>query len=204
MKALLSRMNEFYEQLSMRERRLLLLFVSTLLLGGLTLGGVQVWEELDTRAEHNQDLQKTLQLIKQKEASYLKNHAQLEALESKLGAAPLQLNGYIETLTKKYHIDPPPETNPKSPTAVGKKYRMQSIDVHFTKIGLQALLQLMQELEETAGHVVQVTQLSIHPRDDKHTEFRADMTVSTYELAPVTASPSEKNKTEEDSKKESS
>ncbi len=203
MKNLLSRINAFYQQLNSRERRLLLLLGVFITLGGFVLSFSWVLSELTDRTEHNESLRKAIALIKQQQVSYLKNRARQEALEAKLGGPPLQLSGYIETLAKKYKIEPAPEITPQPTKPLGKKYQRQSVAVRFPRIGLQALLELMQELEKTPGHIVQITQISLRPLDDKHKDFNVEqLMVSTYELASPNPSPADKTRAETSSSKE--
>lgn len=180
---LIGRMRESVDGLSQRERTLLTALAATIFALGLGLGAYFIYDRIDTIDEQNQAMQKALTDIEKKRGPYLAARARMAALEARVGQTPLQLSGFLETAAKDTGLEIR-ETNPRTPEPLGKKYVHQSVDLRISKVSLEPLLKFMKRLETYPGNLVQVTQVSVRSRDDKHQEFEVDMTVSTYEHAP--------------------
>ena len=98
----------------------------------------------------------------------------LDAIEREATALPRRPKVYFE------EWDEPPITGIRW---VAELIRIAGGDDIFPERALEPLAKFMRRLEQNAGNLVMVTQLSIRARDDKHVDFDVDMTVSTYERA---------------------
>lgn len=190
----LTRVREYFEGLSARERTLLLtLGVAITLLGVLT-GTYFIYDRIDTLEENNEAMHRALLDIEKKRGPYLAARAMAAQLDSRIGQTPLSLSGFLEQISKETNLEIR-ETNPRTPEPIGKKYIQQSVDLRISKVALEPLLKFMRRLETYQSNLVLVTQLSIRARDDKHQDFEVDMIVSTYENAPK-APPGKAGKTD--------
>lgn len=183
MSALLTRIREYFEGLSSRERTLLLALGGVLLVSGLLLGAFVLYDRIDELEEKNDAMHKALRDIERKRGQYLQARARQAALEARIGQAPLQLSGFLEQAAKDAGLEIR-ETNPRTPEPLGKKYIQQAVDLRISKVTLEPLLKFMRRLETHTSNLILVTQLSMRARDDKHVDFEVDMTVATYEHAP--------------------
>jgi type II secretory pathway component PulM len=197
----LARLRDAFEGLSARERSLLLLLGAVVVLLLFLIGGYTLYDRIDTLEEKNQAMEKALSDIAKKRGPYLQARARQAQLDSRIGNSPLQLSGFLEGIAKESGIEIR-ETNPRTPEPLGKKYIQQSVDLRLGRVKLEPLLKFMHRLETYPSNLVLVTQLSIRNRDDKHEEFEVDMTVSTYEHAPKSATKPQKPEGDSDGKKE--
>ncbi|HRI53917.1 MAG TPA: hypothetical protein PLW65_27445 [Pseudomonadota bacterium] len=179
----LTRVREYFEGLSARERTLLLTLGVTITLLGVLTGTYFIYDRIDTLEENNEAMQRALLDIEKKRGPYLAARAMAAQLDSRIGQTPLSLSGFLEQISKETNLEIR-ETNPRTPEPIGKKYIQQSVDLRISKVALEPLLKFMRRLETYQSNLVLVTQLSIRARDDKHQDFEVDMIVSTYENAP--------------------
>lgn len=179
----LTRVREYFEGLSARERTLLLTLGVTIALLGVLTGTYFIYDRIDTLEENNEAMHRALLDIEKKRGPYLAARAMAAQLDSRIGQTPLSLSGFLEQISKETNLEIR-ETNPRTPEPIGKKYIQQSVDLRISKVALEPLLKFMRRLETYQSNLVLVTQLSIRARDDKHQDFEVDMTVSTYENAP--------------------
>lgn len=182
----LARLRDAFEGLSARERSLLALLGAVIVLLLFLVGAYTLYDRIDTLEERNLAMEKALSDIAKKRGPYLQARARQAQLDSRIGNSPLQLSGFLEGIAKEQSIEIR-ETNPRTPEPIGKKYIQQSVDLRLGRVKLEPLLKFMHRLETYPNNLVLVTQLSIRNRDDKHEEFEVDMTVSTYEHAPKSA-----------------
>lgn len=182
----LARLRDAFEGLSARERSLLALLGAVIVLLLFLVGAYTLYDRIDTLEERNLAMEKALSDIAKKRGPYLQARARQAQLDSRIGNSPLSLSGFLEGIAKEQSIEIR-ETNPRTPEPIGKKYIQQSVDLRLGRVKLEPLLKFMHRLETYPNNLVLVTQLSIRNRDDKHEEFEVDMTVSTYEHAPKSA-----------------
>jgi type II secretory pathway component PulM len=197
----LARLRDAFEGLSARERSLLALLGAVVVLLLFLFGAYTLYDRIDTLEERNLAMEKALSDIAKKRGPYLSARARQSQLDARIGSSPLQLSGFLEQVAKEASIEIR-ETNPRTPEPIGKKYIQQSVDLRLGRVKLEPLLKFMHRLETYPSNLVLVTQLSIRARDDKHEEFEVDMTVSTYEHAPKTATKSAKPEAKAEGEKE--
>lgn len=181
-----TRVREYFEGLSARERTLLVTLGAAITLLAVLTGTYFIYDRIDTLEENNEAMHRALLDIEKKRGPYLAARAMAAQLDSRIGQTPLSLSGFLEQIAKETNLEIR-ETNPRTPEPLGKKYIQQSVDIRISKVTLEPLLKFMRRMETYQSNLVLVTQLSIRARDDKHQEFEVDMTISTYEHAPKTA-----------------
>lgn len=177
-----NKLAEAIERMSPRERALAAALGAVTVLCVLLLFGFLIYSRLSDLEERNDAMRQALKDIERKRGAYLQARQKVNDLEQRIGQSPLQLSGFLETAAKEAGVEIR-ETNPRTPEAIGKKYTQRSVDLRLSKVALEPLAKFMRRLEQNAGNLVMVTQLSIRARDDKHVDFDVDMTVSTYERA---------------------
>lgn len=197
----LARLRDAFEGLSARERSLLAVLGAVIVLLLFLVGAYTLYDRIDTLEEKNLAMERALSDIAKKRGPYLQARARQAQLDSRIGNSPLSLSGFLEGIAKEQSIEIR-ETNPRTPEPIGKKYIQQSVDLRLGRVKLEPLLKFMHRLETYPNNLVLVTQLSIRNRDDKHEEFEVDMTVSTYEHAPKSATKPAKPEAKAEGEKE--
>ena len=172
---------EWFERLSQRERTLVgLLGVVTVVLIAV-IGGFVISQGLTSMEEENDAIRQALHDISEHGGSYLQAKAKLSQLESRFGAQPLQLGGYLEQAAKEAGLEIA-ESNERAPVSIGGRYSEHSTELRIQKVRIEALAEFLKKVESGPNLVV-ITSLNVRTRDDRHEELEVEIEVSSYERA---------------------
>ena len=171
-----------FERLSQSERTLVLTAAGMFVVLVSLLGGFFITERLSTLEERNAAMRQALRDLESHRDAYLRAKSKSVQLESRLNRPPIKLQGYLEQAAKEVGVEIP-EQNERPPTPVGKRFTERTVELRLRKVKLDQLANFLKRVE-TGPNLVQVTQLSVRTRDDKHQELDVEMTVSTWEHAP--------------------
>ena len=172
-----------FERLSEREKRMVMALGATLVLCVVGVVAYTVNDGLTTLADENADMRAALKDLEIGKDTYARAKHKTAAVEAQMGRGGVQLQGFLEAASKESGVEIA-ETTERQPVPVGKDYLERAVDVRLRKVGVGELAKFLRHIE-TGPSLVVVTALNVRTRDDKHEDLEVEMTVSTYEHAPV-------------------
>lgn len=173
-------LRDWFERLSQRERTMVgALGVSFVIMVTLIVGFF-ITDGLAAMGERNEAMRQALRDLDTQRDSYLKLKHKAAQLQTRLGATPIQLGGYLEQAAKESGFEIP-ESNERAPVQTGK-WVEKSIELRLSRVRIDGLASFLRRVE-TGPNLVVVKELKVSTRDDKHQELDVEMTVSTYERA---------------------
>jgi general secretion pathway protein M len=177
---LLNDLRTRFEQLSGREKRLVMAAGGALLLFILFITVASFANSANTHRRRTQEKLAKLQEVQQLAASYNQATAARNAVEQQLTNADVRLLSYISDKATAAGLEAPSMT-PKGEVGIGDGKIMEStMDLQFTDVDLRKLTDFLRSVESGPG-VVKVKYLRIEPRTASQT-LMAWATVATYKL----------------------
>jgi type II secretory pathway component PulM len=170
-----------WERLSQRERTMVGAMGVTFVIMVTLIVGFLITDGLSTMEEHNADMRQALRDLDTQRDNYIRLRAKTAQMETRLGAQPVQLQGYVENAAKEAGVEISDSVD-RQAAAAGKKFVVRTVDLHLKPMTIDQLTRFMKAIE-TGRSLVVVTELSVRTRDDKHEQLDVDMAVSTYERA---------------------
>ncbi|HEX9104361.1 MAG TPA: type II secretion system protein GspM [Polyangia bacterium] len=168
-----------WERLSQRERTMVGAMGVTFVIMVTLIVGFLITDGLSSMEERNADMRQALRDLDTQRDAYIRNKAKTAQMESRLGAQPVQLQGYVESAAKEAGVEISDQGDRQAAPA-GKKFIERSVELHLRPVTIDQLTRFMKAIETGRGLVV-VKELSVRTRDDKHEQLDVDMAVSTYE-----------------------
>jgi general secretion pathway protein M len=180
MKQLLNDLRLRFEQLSGRERRLVMAAGSAVLLFILFLTVMTFSNSANGYRRRTQDKLAKLQEVQQLAASFSQATAARNAVEAQLTNSDVRLLTYISDKASAAGLDAPNMT-PKGEVGIGDgKIVESSIELTFTDVDLRKLTDFLRTVESGPG-IIKVKYLRLEPRPASDT-LTAWATVATYRL----------------------
>lgn len=180
MKQLLNDLRLRFEQLSARERRLVMAAGSAVLLFILFLIVLSFSNSASGYRRRTQDKLAKLQEVQQLASSYAQATAARGAVEQQLSSSDVRLLTYISDKATSAGLDAPNMT-PKGEVGIGDGNILESsIELTFTDVDLRKLTNFLLNVESGPG-IVKVKYLRLEPRPASDT-LTAWATVATYRL----------------------
>jgi general secretion pathway protein M len=190
MKQLLNDLRLRFEQLSAREKRLVMVAGSAVLLFILFITVMSFSNSANGYRRRTQDKLAKLQEVQQLAASYNQATAARNAVEQQLTNSDVRLLTYISDKATAAGLDAPNMT-PKGEVGIGDgKIVENSIELTFTDVDLRKLTDFLRSVESGPG-IIKVKYLRLEPRPASDT-LTAWATVATYKLkqaSPQAAQP---------------
>lgn len=169
-----------FEQLSAREKRLVMAAGGALLLFILFITVISFSNSANTHRRRTQEKLAKLQQVQQLAASYNQATAARNAIEQQLTSSDVRLLSYISDKATAAGLDAPNMT-PKGDVGIGDGKIMEStMELTFTDVDLRKLTDFLRSVESGPG-IVRVKYLRIEPRPASQT-LTAWATVATYKL----------------------
>lgn len=180
MKQLLNDLRLRFEQLSARERRLVMVAGSAVLLFILFITVMSFANSANGYRRRTQDKLAKLQEVQQLAASYAQATAARNAVEQQLTSSDVRLLTYISDKASAAGLDAPNMT-PKGEVGIGDGNILESsIELTFTDVDLRKLTDFLRTVEGGPG-IIKVKYLRLEPRPASDT-LTAWATVATYRL----------------------
>lgn len=168
-----------WERLSQRERTMVGAMGVTFVIMVTLIVGFLITDGLSSMEERNADMRQALRDLDTQRDSYLRMKAKAAQMDTRLGAQPVQLQGYVENAAKEAGVEISDSTD-RPAAAAGKKFIERTVDLHLKPVTIDQLTKFMKAIE-TGRSLVVVTSLIVHTRDDKHQQLDVDMSVATFE-----------------------
>jgi general secretion pathway protein M len=180
MRQLLNDLRARFEQLSAREKRLVMVAGGAVLLFILFITVISFSNSANTHRRRTQEKLAKLQQVQQLAASYNQATAARNAIEQQLTNSDVRLLSYISDKATAAGLDAPNMT-PKGEVGIGDGKIMEStIELYFTDVDLRKLTDFLRSVESGPG-IVKVKHLRIEPRAASQT-LTAWATIATYKL----------------------
>lgn len=177
---LLNDLRTRFDQLSGREKRLVMAAGGALLLFILFITVISFSNSANTHRRRTQEKLAKLQEVQQLAASYNQATAARNAIEQQLSNMDVRLLSYISDKASAAGLDAPNMT-PKGEVGIGDgKIMESSMELTFTDVDLRKLTDFLRSVESGPG-IVKVKYLRIEPRPATDT-LTAWATVATYKL----------------------
>lgn len=181
---LLNDLRARFEQLSTRERRLVMAAGSAVLIFILFITLLSFSNSANSYRKRTQDKLAKLQQVQQLADSYNQATAARNAVEQQLSSSDVRLLTYISDKATAAGLDAPNMT-PKGEVGIGDgKILESSMELTFTDVDLRKLTDFLRSVESGPG-IVKVKYLRIEPRPASDT-LTAWATVATYKLKQQT------------------
>jgi general secretion pathway protein M len=177
---LLNDLRARFEQLSAREKRLVMAAGGAVLLFILFITVVSFSNSANTHRRRTQEKLAKLQQVQQLAASYNQATAARNAIEQQLTNSDVRLLSYISDKATAAGLDAP-NINPKGEVGIGDGKILEStMELYFTDVDLRKLTDFLRSVESGPG-IVKVKYLRIEPRAASQT-LTARATIATYKL----------------------
>jgi general secretion pathway protein M len=166
--------------LSARERLMVAAAALAVAVFVVWLSAFKIGNALSAREVSIEQKTKVLSQVGKLAEGYRRRQAERQALEARLKGAPVQLMSHISQTGATLGI----QVNDLRPTGAPSEegnVREESVEVTLTRIELQRVALLVQNLERGAG-VVKVRRIRITTRSDDPMLVDATLVVSTYQL----------------------
>jgi general secretion pathway protein M len=180
MRQLLNDLRVRFEQLSAREKRLVMAAGGAVLFFILFITVISFANSANAHRRRTQEKLAKLQQVQQLAASYNQATAARNAVEQQLTNSDVRLLSYISDKATAAGLDAPNMT-PKGEVGIGDGKIMEStIELYFTDVDLRKLTDFLRSVESGPG-IIKVKHLRIEPRTASQT-LTAWATVATYKL----------------------
>lgn len=168
-------------RLAPRERRMVALAGAAVAVFVLAVFTLSVTRSIDSRERRIRTKQQQIEEVARLTVGYRAQEAQRNELDRRLRGNSVRLFTYLDELSKKNGIAIGGMNDKGAqPLGEGTKINEQSVEVTFTRIPLEKLINFLSQVETGQG-LVKVTRLQLRPRSDEPV-LDAWLVVSTYTL----------------------
>jgi len=168
-----------FDQLAVRERKLLVAFGSILAVLVLVLVPLAVGMSVGSQEDENQAFRDVIQQISDERVA-LSRRQEEEARVARRYASPApSLAGFLADAADKTGVDIP-ETQDRSAVPHGKTFKERQTRIRLSKVGMLALSNFLEKITQT-GYAVQVSHLDIQKRGANDDEYDVDIDVSAFD-----------------------
>ncbi|MBW2731417.1 MAG: hypothetical protein JRH20_03430 [Deltaproteobacteria bacterium] len=152
--------------------------------------GYLIYSSVEDAEQRNIAMRKALRDINLYRDKYVAYERRIKALERAIPTTALDLNSFVEEAAAAVGVKI--DESSEVPPASAGRYTKRGMEIKVRKVSLGELAAFLKQMEELRTHVVQVTELSIHTRWQRHKEVDAELTIITYERSKKKASTKKK------------
>ena len=174
-----SQVENFYDQLSQREQRILISLVLVVILFVFFLFAFFIYESFEERQERIEAL-KTAAIQLQKNRNLLQENRQaLVSLEMKAINKPPMLQGHLDQLAKQYDLSS--TITPQKPRDLGdnKEFVMESAELIMHDVPVKQFMQFLDKIER-GNYLLMITEIKMNTRRGQPDRMDPVLTVSSY------------------------
>jgi general secretion pathway protein M len=173
-------MRERIEKLDPRERRLLGALMGIFGVFLLLLGPFGVWSYVNGKRNDNQDVRDLIDQIYEARGQISRRKARRDALLARYAKPAPALAGFIDETAKANGVPTTAESQDLPEVPHGKRYSERSTKVRIHKVGMRALAETLEKIEQS-GYPVAVTRLNLKPRIGEPDSYEVELVVSAYD-----------------------
>jgi general secretion pathway protein M len=193
-------LQERFEKLEPRERRLLTVLGGILGAFLVLLGPISVWSAVSSKRAEAAEIRDLIDQIQSARTAIAERKAKREAMLARYAKPAPPLAGFIEEAAKENGATAA-ESQDRPETPHGKRYTERTTVVRIHKIGMLAVAKMLEKIEQS-GHPVAITRLSIKPRAGQPDSYEVELGVSAYDRKPDAPPPSADKDKDKDKEKE--
>ncbi len=181
-------LRERLEKLDPRERRLLSVLAGIFGVFLVLLGPFGLWSYVNGKRNENQDVRDLIDQIYEARAQISERKARHDAILARYAKPAPALAGFIEETAKANGVPTTAESQDLPEVPHGKRYSERSNKVRIHKVGMRALAETLEKIEQS-GYPVAVTRLNVKPRVGEPDSYEVELVVSAYDRKADVAAP---------------
>jgi general secretion pathway protein M len=171
---------ERLEKLDPRERRLLGVLMGIFGVFLLLAGPIAMWSYVNGKHNENQDVRDLIDQIYEARGQISRRKARRDALVARYARPAPALAGFIDETAKANGVPTTAESQDLPEVPHGKRYTERSTKVRIHKVGMRALAETLEKIEQS-GYPVAVTRLNIKPRIGEPDSYEVELVVSAFD-----------------------
>jgi general secretion pathway protein M len=171
---------ERLEKLDPRERRLLGVLMGIFGVFLLLAGPIAMWSYVNGKHNENQDVRDLIDQIYEARGQISRRKARRDALVARYARPAPALAGFIDETAKANGVPTTAESQDLPEVPHGKRYTERSTKVRIHKVGMRALAETLEKIEQS-GYPVAVTRLNLKPRIGEPDSYEVELVVSAYD-----------------------
>jgi general secretion pathway protein M len=181
----MKRLREWFSGLGDRERRLVLLLLGMAGLFVLFIVPYLVSAALSSRREEIKDLRGAISVVQASRDRVAMRASKREALNARYSSPAPPLAGFLETAAREAGLAIP-ESQDLSEVNHGKRFKERSTVVRLRKVGMLALVRLLEKIE-ASGYPVVISRLHIRRRGGETDSYDIELNVSAFDSTSASA-----------------
>lgn len=175
----MKRLREWLDGLSERERRMVLVFAAVIAVFVLLAVPYLSSLTLNSRRDEIKELRSAISKVQGARDKVQDRHVKRDAIASRYANKAPPLGGFIESAAKSAAITIP-ESQDLSDVPHGKRFVERSTQVRLRKVGMLALIRMMEKIEGS-GFPVLISKLHIRRRGGETDSYDVEMNVSAFD-----------------------
>lgn len=177
---LFTKVEEFYDNLSLREQRMVVASVLITVLFVASFFTFLINDSFTEREDRIRELKSAARLLERNRESVEETKKMLASVEMKATKKPPMLQGYLDELAKQYDLRNTSYT-PKKSKDLGSngEYREESVEVKFHDVDLKKITQFMDKVEKSPNLIL-VTELRVTTRRGQHERLDPVLVISSF------------------------
>lgn len=189
----MKRLREWFDGLAERERKLVLVFAGLLLASMLLAVPFLSSRVLDSRREEIDEFRSAISSVQNARDKIADRQLKRGVITARYARPAPPLGGFIESAAKAAAVTIP-ESQDLSEVKHGKNFVERSTQVRLRKVGMLALVRMMEKIENS-GFPVVISKLHVRKRGGETDSYDVEMNVSAFDH---TAPPAKASATGED------
>jgi general secretion pathway protein M len=168
-----------WERLAPRERRLVTLLGTAVVILGVTLSAWVTFSSISDLEEGNGQIREALSEIAKHRDEYLEAKTRNAIQEQRIGNEPPQLVKDLEEAARGENVQIA-ESSERPAAPAGRRYVQHDLDVRLREVDLQSLTKFMRRVE-TGPRLIMFTRVSLKHRYSETDKLDAELTATAFE-----------------------
>ena len=175
----MSKVENIYDQLSVREQRILVSLVLVVMAFVFFLFAFFIKEGFDERRERITALRDSVSLLQKSRSAVQENRQAQATLEMKAVQKPPMLQGHLDTIAKQYELSP--NITPQKPKDLGdnQEILVESVELRLHDAPIKGLFQFLDQVER-GNYLMMVSEIKLNTRRGQPDRMDPVLFVSSY------------------------
>lgn len=175
----MSKVENIYDQLSVREQRILVSLVLVVMAFVFFLFAFFIKEGFDERRERITALRDSVSLLQKSRSAVQENRQAQATLEMKAVQKPPMLQGHLDTIAKQYELSP--NITPQKPKDLGdnQEILVESVELRLHDAPMKGLFQFLDQVER-GNYLMMVSEIKLNTRRGQPDRMDPVLFVSSY------------------------